>query len=129
MSAWMPSTSRPAAVSSSFSETETSVTPQRRSTARMATWSSMLRASRPIEAQENAIGRTKRTDIEMPDNVKPSNAHIALNVVTDSHSNELKILRDNMLFGSLALSEFGTYCIAYAKTPRIIEKMLDNMFI
>jgi len=65
----------------------------------------------------------------MPDNVKPSNAHIALNVVTDSHSNELKILRDNMLFGSLALSEFGTYCIAYAKTPRIIEKMLDNMFI
>ena len=44
----MPSTSRPEAVSSRFSVTETSVTLRRRSRARMATWSSMLRARRSI---------------------------------------------------------------------------------
>jgi putative iron-dependent peroxidase len=83
----------------------------------------------PVEAQEKVIGRTKLTDIEMADDVKPSNAHVALNVVTDSDGNELKILRDNMPFGNLARQEFGTYYIGYAKTPSIIERMLDNMFI
>ncbi|MDA8279261.1 MAG: hypothetical protein M0Z63_02360 [Actinomycetota bacterium] len=48
MSAWMPSTKRPEAVSSTFSVTDTSATPRRRSSARMATWSSMFRARRSI---------------------------------------------------------------------------------
>jgi putative iron-dependent peroxidase len=83
----------------------------------------------PIEAQEKAIGRTKLADIEMADDVKPSNAHISLNVITDPDGNELKILRDNMPFGSLARGEFGTYYIAYSRTPRITERLLTNMFI
>lgn len=83
----------------------------------------------PIEAQERVIGRTKLADIEMPDDVKPSNSHIALNVITDSDGNELKVLRDNMPFGSLARGEFGTYYIAYSRTPEIIERMLRNMFV
>jgi putative iron-dependent peroxidase len=83
----------------------------------------------PVEEQEKVVGRTKLTDIELSDDVKASNSHVALNVLTDSEGNELKILRDNMPFGSLATPEFGTYYIAYAKTPQIIEAMLGNMFI
>jgi porphyrinogen peroxidase len=83
----------------------------------------------PVEAQEQAIGRTKLDDIEMPDGIRPSNSHLALNVITDSAGNELKILRDNMPFGNLARAEFGTYYIAYASTPAVIERMLQNMFV
>jgi putative iron-dependent peroxidase len=81
------------------------------------------------EAQEQAIGRTKLANIEMPDDLKPGNAHIALNVITDPDGNELKILRDNMPFGSLADEEIGTYYIAYAKTPALLERLLEKMFI
>jgi putative iron-dependent peroxidase len=42
---------------------------------------------------------------------------------------EVKILRDNMPFGSAAQAEFGTYFIGYARSPRTIEQMLENMFV
>jgi putative iron-dependent peroxidase len=82
-----------------------------------------------VEQQEQAVGRTKLDDIEMADDVKPGNAHIALNVIEDGDGNELKILRDNMPFGSIASQEFGTYFIGYAKTPSVTELMLRRMFI
>ena len=83
----------------------------------------------PVEAQEKAVGRTKLADIELADDQKPTNSHVALNVLTDSDGTELKILRDNMPFGRVGRGEFGTYYIAYASTPRITERMLSNMFI
>jgi putative iron-dependent peroxidase len=83
----------------------------------------------PVEAQERVVGRTKLSDIELPDNVKPSNSHVALNVITGPDGAELKILRDNMPFGNLGRREFGTYYIAYANTPRVTERLLTNMFI
>ena len=83
----------------------------------------------PVEEQERVVGRTKLADIEMPDDVKPKNSHLALNVITDPDGAELKILRDNMPFGNLGHREFGTYYIAYAKTPQVTERMLTNMFI
>jgi putative iron-dependent peroxidase len=83
----------------------------------------------PVEEQERVVGRTKLADIELPDAVKPSNSHVALNVITDSDDTELDILRDNMPFGQVGRGEFGTYYIAYARTPRITERMLTNMFI
>ncbi|MBV8528390.1 MAG: Dyp-type peroxidase, partial [Candidatus Dormibacteraeota bacterium] len=81
------------------------------------------------EDQEKVFGRTKLQDIEMPDDIKPANSHLALNVIEDDNGNELKILRDNMPFGSIANDEYGTYYIAYAKTPDITERMLRNMFL
>jgi porphyrinogen peroxidase len=42
---------------------------------------------------------------------------------------EIKILRDNMPFGRAASGEFGTYFIGYARSPRPIEQMLENMFV
>jgi porphyrinogen peroxidase len=60
--------------------------------------------------------------------VKPSYAHNALaKVVVDGK--EVKIIRDNMPFGRVAEKEFGTYFIGYARSPRTIEQMLENMFV
>jgi putative iron-dependent peroxidase len=38
-------------------------------------------------------------------------------------------MRFNMPFGRVGAREFGTYYIAYARTPELIEQMLSNMFI
>ncbi|HXN01199.1 MAG TPA: Dyp-type peroxidase [Candidatus Dormibacteraeota bacterium] len=81
-----------------------------------------------IEAQERIIGRTKLSDIELDDAVKPSSAHNALTVLVEN-GKETKILRDNMPFGDVARGEFGTYFIGYARSPRPIEQMLENMFV
>ena len=82
-----------------------------------------------VEEQERVIGRSKLDDIEMPDDVKPVNSHVALNTVTGPDGEEVKIVRANMPFGHASRGEFGTYYIAYAATPDIIELMLVNMFI
>src|SRR6202034_178920 len=80
------------------------------------------------EAQERIIGRTKLSDIELDDSVKPTSAHSALTTIVEN-GKEIKILRDNMPFGLAAEGEFGTYFIGYSRSPRTIEQMLDNMFI
>jgi putative iron-dependent peroxidase len=77
------------------------------------------------EQQEKVIGRYKSNDIEMADDVKPSNSHIALSNVGD----DFKIVRDNMPFGNMSTNEMGTYFIAYASTFTTVQKMLNNMFI
>src|SRR6516165_9309402 len=80
------------------------------------------------EAQERIIGRTKLSDIELEDAVKPTSAHNALTTIVEN-GKEIKIIRDNMPFGRVADKEFGTYFIGYARSPRTIEQMLENMFI
>ena len=83
----------------------------------------------PVEEQERAIGRTKLNDIEMPDDVKPVNSHVALNTIIDENGAQRQIMRFNMPFGRVGAREFGTYYIAYANHPDVIEEMLTNMFI
>jgi porphyrinogen peroxidase len=82
----------------------------------------------PVEQQENIIGRHKLSDIEQEDAAKASYAH---NVLTSIEENgeQLQIVRDNMPFGEFGKDEFGTYFIGYARSPRRIEQMLENMFI
>jgi putative iron-dependent peroxidase len=82
----------------------------------------------PTEAQERIIGRTKLSDIELDDSVKPTSAHNALTTIVEN-GKEIKILRDNMPFGRPSQGEFGTYFIGYSRSPRTIEQMLENMFI
>jgi porphyrinogen peroxidase len=82
----------------------------------------------PVEEQEAAIGRSKLDNIEIPDDQKAANSHVKLNTIEDPDGNELKILRDNMPFGSVSAGEFGTYYIAYAATPDVPEQMLRRMF-
>ena len=81
----------------------------------------------PVEQQEQVIGRTKLSDIELADAVKPAFAHNALTTIVED-GQEVKILRDNMPFGSVGAGEFGTYFIGYARSPAVIEQMLVNMF-
>src|SRR6202044_3790298 len=80
------------------------------------------------EAQERIIGRTKLSDIELDDSVKPTSAHNALTTIVED-GKEVKILRDNMPFGRPGHGEFGTYFIGYSRSPRTIEQMIENMFI
>jgi putative iron-dependent peroxidase len=80
------------------------------------------------EAQERIMGRTKLSDIELDDAVKPTSAHNALTIIAEN-GKETKILRDNMPFGRASSGEFGTYFIGYSRSPRTIEQMLENMFI
>ena len=80
------------------------------------------------EAQERIIGRTKLSDIELDDSVKPTSAHSTLTTIVEN-GKEIKILRDNMPFGRPGHGEFGTYFIGYSRSPRTIEQMLENMFV
>jgi putative iron-dependent peroxidase len=82
-----------------------------------------------VEEQERAVGRTKLSDIELPDDVKPANSHVALNTIIDDDGEQQQIMRFNMPFGRVGAGEFGTYFIGYARSPDVIEQMLSNMFI
>jgi putative iron-dependent peroxidase len=82
----------------------------------------------PTEKQEHIVGRTKLTDVELEDSVKPTYAHNALTKIVED-GKEVQILRDNMPFGQAGQAEFGTYFIGYSRSPRTIEQMLQNMFV
>jgi putative iron-dependent peroxidase len=89
----------------------------------MAAWHALS-----TEEQEKVIGRSKADNIEMSDETKPADSHVALNTITED-GEERKIVRQNMPFGTLGRGEFGTYFIGYARTPAVTEQMLENMFI
>jgi putative iron-dependent peroxidase len=88
------------------------------------TWNAM-----PVEHQEKVVGRTKLSDIELDEDVMPSNSHVSLNTIVDDDGTERQIIRDNMPFGNAGRGEFGTYFIGYSSSPALTEQMLDNMFI
>ena len=90
----------------------------------MAAWDAQT-----VEEQERVIGRAKLSNVEMDDDVKPSNSHVALNTIVEPDGTQRQILRENMPFGSLADAEFGTYFIGYAATPSVTELMLQRMFL
>ncbi|MDI7047802.1 Dyp-type peroxidase, partial [Escherichia coli] len=81
-----------------------------------------------VETQERIIGRTKLSDIELDEAVKPTCSHSSLTTITEN-GEEVKILRDNMPFGRPGMGEFGTYFIGYARSPEPIEQMMENMFV
>lgn len=90
----------------------------------MAAWEGLS-----VEEQEAAFGRTKLSDMEFDDGDKAPNSHLILNTIEDETGTEHKIVRDNMVFGSVESGEFGTYFIGYAADASVTEQMLENMFI
>jgi porphyrinogen peroxidase len=90
----------------------------------MAAWAALT-----VEEQERVIGRAKLSNVEMDDEVKPSNSHVALNTIVEPDGTQRQILRENMPFGSLGAGESGTYFIGYAATPSVTELMLQHMFL
>jgi porphyrinogen peroxidase len=89
----------------------------------MAGWNALT-----VEEQERIIGRKKLSDVELDASVKPSSSHSSLTTIEES-GQEVKILRHNMAFGRPGAGEFGTYFIGYARSPKPIEQMLENMFV
>lgn len=84
-----------------------------------------------VEQQERAIGRTKLSDVELPDDVQPADSHVALTSLPDDEDGRAReILRNNMPFGSFERGgQRGTYFIGYARDPGVTERMLRNMFL
>jgi putative iron-dependent peroxidase len=89
----------------------------------LSSWNALSTAD-----QEKIIGREKLSNVELDDAVKPASAHNALTSI-EIDGREIKILRDNMPFGSVSRGEFGTYFIGYARSLGTIEQMLENMFV
>ena len=83
----------------------------------------------PVAEQERVIGRSKVADVEMPEDVKPIDSHVAATTLLDERGGERQILRRNMPFGRPGSGEFGTYFIGYAADPSTTEQMLINMFV
>ena len=80
-----------------------------------------------VDTQEQVIGRTKLESIELDDDVKPENAHVARTVVEDEDGEELEILRHSLPYGD-GKGEQGLFFIAYTKDLSRIDQMLLRMF-
>ena len=80
-----------------------------------------------VDTQEQVIGRTKLESIELDDDVKPENAHVARTVVEDEEGEELEILRHSLPYGD-GKGEQGLFFIAYTKDLTRIDQMLLRMF-
>jgi putative iron-dependent peroxidase len=90
----------------------------------LRTWDALA-----VENQERVIGRYKLDDIEMSDEAKPSDSHVALNTIVDDDGVQHQIVRFNMPFGRVGAGEYGTYFIGYARSPAVLEQMIENMFV
>jgi porphyrinogen peroxidase len=90
----------------------------------LASWDAL-----DVSEQERVVGRTKLNDIELADDVKPANSHVALTTIVGEDGEQRQILRYNMPFGRVGAGEFGTYFIGYARSPDVLEQMLTNMFL
>ncbi|MHA3048752.1 Dyp-type peroxidase [Acinetobacter sp. ANC 4641] len=80
-----------------------------------------------VDAQEQVMGRTKLESIELDDEAKPENAHIARTVVEDDEGEELEILRHSLPYGD-GHGDQGLFFIAYTKDLTRIDRMLQRMF-
>ncbi|MDM1305048.1 Dyp-type peroxidase [Acinetobacter indicus] len=80
-----------------------------------------------VDAQEQVVGRTKLESIELDDEVKPDNAHVARTVVEDDEGEEMEILRHSLPYGD-GQGDQGLFFIAYTKDLTILDAMLERMF-
>lgn len=78
----------------------------------------------PVHVQEATIGRTKDTDEELDDDIKPDTAHIS-RVVIEEDGDELEIVRQSLPWGKA--EESGLVFVAYCFTPERFERMLSRM--
>ena len=78
-----------------------------------------------VEDQERVFGRSKPDSVEMDDDSKPANAHIA-RVEIDIDGEEAEIYRRSTPYGTLG--EHGLYFLGFSRELRRFEIMLHNMF-
>lgn len=80
----------------------------------------------PVPEQEKVVGRTKESDEELDDEVKPPTAHIA-RVVIEEDGEELEVLRHSLPYGGTG--ENGLYFVAYCADPGPFRRMLERMVL
>jgi porphyrinogen peroxidase len=80
-----------------------------------------------VDAQENIMGRTKLESIELDDDVKPQNSHVARVVVEDDQGEEEAILRHSLPYGD-GQGDQGLFFVAYTNKLSILDDMLFRMF-
>lgn len=80
-----------------------------------------------VDTQQQVFGRTKLESIELADDVKPENSHVARTVVEDEQGEEMEILRHSLPYGD-GQGEQGLFFVAYTHHLSIIDAMLKRMF-
>ncbi|GAA1386531.1 Dyp-type peroxidase [Pseudonocardia kongjuensis] len=85
--------------------------------------------AKPVQDREASVGRQMLENIEIPDDEKAPDSHVALTTITDPDGTERDIVRDNMPFGSIGRAEYGTFFAGYAADPSVTERMLTRMFV
>jgi porphyrinogen peroxidase len=80
--------------------------------------------SLPTQSQENVMGRTKPDSIELDDETKPADSHVARTVL-EVDGKELPIFRRNVAFGSV--SRHGTAFVGFSCDQWRLEEMLRRM--
>jgi putative iron-dependent peroxidase len=86
-------------------------------------------SAKPVEERESSVGRRMLENLEIPDDEKAPDSHVALTTITEADGTERDIVRDNMPFGSVGRDEYGTYFAGYAADPSVTELMLTRMFV
>ncbi len=79
-----------------------------------------------VSEQEKVFGRTKPDSEELPEGVKPPDAHISLTEIHDERGEELPIFRRSTPFGGVA--EKGLFFLGFSSDRSRFEKMLSAMF-
>jgi putative iron-dependent peroxidase len=79
----------------------------------------------PLVEQELVIGRTKPDSVELDDDVKPPNAHIA-RVELEEDGEELELWRRSVPYGTV--EEHGLFFVAFSADIARFDKMLARMF-
>ena len=75
--------------------------------------------------QEGVFGRRKADSVELADDVKPGDAHIA-RVVIEEGGRELEIYRRSVPYGTVA--EHGLFFLAFSADPGRFDRMLGAMY-
>lgn len=79
------------------------------------------------QAQEAAVGRTKKDSVELPGKKKLPTAHISRVEIDGPDGKELAIVRHSFPYGA-AGGEKGLFFIAYARAASTFNAMLANMY-
>lgn len=74
--------------------------------------------------QEEVIGRTKPDSVELADDVKPADSHVARTVL-EVDGEELDIFRRNVPYGTVR--EHGTHFVGFSHDQTRLSRMLERM--
>jgi len=81
----------------------------------------------PVKEQEQVIGRSKPSSVEMTGDALPPDAHIARVQINDEAGEEIPIYRRSVPYGTVA--EHGLYFVAFAADRTRFDRMLGRMFV